>query len=189
MSSMFWPSIVLLAAIALLVLELFVPSAGVIGVLSALGFGSAIIMAFMNGGLQMGTLFVAVTVVLVPIVLNFALKLWPKTYLGQKMLNQPSPAEQAVPAEHRQRQQWIGQVGIALTPLLPAGAIRIEDRTVDAISDGTPVDKGAIVEVVAVRGVHLIVRPRLEPLAEFDAPAPDRPLDQDVPDPFDDSLS
>ena len=219
MNSMYSPSLLLLAAIVLLVLELFVPSAGVLGILSGLGFVSAIVLAFLNGGLSMGTLFTAVTAIVVPVVVNYALKLWPKTVLGRLMLIEPTSAEQAVPEGHRQRQQWIGYRGIAVTSMFPSGAILLADRTIDAISDGMPIEKGTEVEVVAVRGVHLIVRPRTDwdfdptqnpptlnsPLqhdsAQHDsaqnnsapqAPsqnAANRPLDMDVPDPFDDSLS
>lgn len=52
----------------------------------------------------------------------------------------------------------IGQHGIAESPLRPAGKIQIGDHYVDVVSDGTFIEVGETVRVVAVRGNHVVVR-------------------------------
>jgi membrane-bound ClpP family serine protease len=83
------------------------------------------------------------------------------------------------------QKQLIGRHGIAVTAMLPAGAIRIEGRTIDAISEGMTIEKNTPIEVIAVRGNHLVVRPLAASTGESSASS----IDAVIPDPFDDSLS
>ena len=52
--------------------------------------------------------------------------------------------------------------GTARTPLRPAGTVEIDGRLVDAVSDGTFLDAGTRVEVVAVEGDRITVAAREE---------------------------
>ncbi len=52
----------------------------------------------------------------------------------------------------------IGQQGVADSPLRPAGKIQIGEHFVDVVSDGTFIEVGETVRVVAVRGNHIVVR-------------------------------
>ena len=74
------------SAIVLFVLEVFIPSGGILGVLSTVGFIAAIGAAFAYGGLQMGTAFMAGTAVLIPVLIYLLIKLWPKTPFGKRIL-------------------------------------------------------------------------------------------------------
>ncbi len=53
----------------------------------------------------------------------------------------------------------LGHRGVAMTVLRPAGKAQIEDRYVDVVSDGGYVSAGTAVEVVAVTGNRIVVRP------------------------------
>ena len=53
----------------------------------------------------------------------------------------------------------LGQVGVALTTLRPAGTAEIDGRRVDVVSQSTFVSAGEPVEVVSVRGSRVEVRP------------------------------
>ena len=72
--------------------------------------------------------------------------------------------------------------------MLPAGAIRLGRQTIDAISDGRSIEKGALVEVVAAKGNHLVVRPYVPSSTTPNDPS-DQSMEAIVPDPFDDSVS
>ncbi len=190
MAPLYWPLMLLLAAVVLLIFEVFIPSGGVLGILSGLAFAISIGTAFAYGGLKLGTAFMAGTSILVPVLLYLAVQWWPKTPIGKRILIQPPDESQLISTARRERQQWLGQVGVALTALLPSGAIRIGSKTLDAISDGMTIEKGTPVEVIAVRGNHIVVRPSATPSRTSPASViSDRPLDRAVPDPFDDSLS
>jgi membrane-bound ClpP family serine protease len=190
LSPTYYPFWILLGAIVLFVLEAFIPSGGVLGVLSGVGFVAAIAAAFAYGGLKMGTAFMAGTAVCVPGLMILLIKLWPKTPFGRRILIQRPDFRDILPEQRRRRQQLVGQRGVAVTPLLPAGAIRIQGRTMDAISDGVSIEKGSPIEVIAVRNNAIVVRPASAPTAETPAAAAEQgPLDAVIPDPFDDPLS
>lgn len=191
MSPMYHPFWILLLAVVLFVLEVFIPSGGILGGLSAVAFVGAIVSAFAYGGLQMGTAFMAGAAVLIPVLIVLLVKLWPKTPFGKRILIQLPDAEDVLPEHRRQRQQLVGQRGVAVSPLLPAGAIKVQGRTMGAISDGVSIEKGASVQIIAVRNNAIVVRPVTESLEEESLPksAPNKPLDSVIPDPFDDTLS
>ena len=52
----------------------------------------------------------------------------------------------------------VGQEGVALTPLRPAGMARFGDRKVDVVSEGEVVDPDSRVRVVEVKGNRVVVR-------------------------------
>jgi membrane-bound ClpP family serine protease len=191
MSTIYYPLWILLLAVILFVLEIFIPSGGILGVLSALAFIAAVVAAFVTGGLKLGTTFMACTAILIPALTYLLIKLWPKTPFGQRILIELPDPSSVLPDRQRQRQQLIGQRGVAVSPLLPAGAIRIQGRTLDAISDGMSIDKGTAIEVIAVRNNAIVVRPATAATATEGEPtaAENRPLDAVIPDPFDDTLS
>src|SRR5690606_30963900 len=53
----------------------------------------------------------------------------------------------------------LGERGVALSPLRPAGTAEIGGRRVDVMTEGSFVPAGEPVEVVSVRGSRVVVRP------------------------------
>lgn len=180
--------LILLLALALLCLEVFIPSGGVLSVCSGCAFIAAIVVAFVEGGMTMGTSYMAATGILIPLILLVFVKWWPRTSIGRRILIQPPSEEELIPREVQSLRELIGQQGMTLTPMLPAGAIRLGRQTIDAISDGCTIEKGTLVEVIAAKGNHLIVRPYTRSSTTTDEPSASS-MDSIVPDPFDDSLS
>jgi len=58
--------------------------------------------------------------------------------------------------------QLVGQSGVALTPLHPAGHVEFGDRLVDVVTEGEFIEKGTQVEAVAVHGRQVIVKAQRE---------------------------
>jgi len=56
--------------------------------------------------------------------------------------------------------QLVGEVGVALTPLRPAGLAQLGGQRVDVVTEGEFIERGTPVEVVAVRGTSVVVRRR-----------------------------
>ena len=52
----------------------------------------------------------------------------------------------------------VGQIGRAQTRMLPSGAVEIDGRTIDAVSDGMPIEPGQPVRVTEVHGTRVTVR-------------------------------
>ena len=90
-----WSILLMLVGCVVLVLEVFIPSGGVLAVLSAAAFVGAILIAFQRGPVT-GFTFVMTTVVAVPLVLALAFHYWPKTRIGKAFLGElPTEAESA----------------------------------------------------------------------------------------------
>jgi membrane-bound serine protease (ClpP class) len=159
MDPIYWSIIFLLLGFLLMLAEVFVPSGGILGLLSVLAIASSIGGAFYQRGLETGIIFVAVAVVLVPLVLTAAFKYWPHTPMGrQVLLGVPTEAE-VLPntAQSRTLKALVGKVGMSKSLMLPSGAVSIEGLTVDALSDGPAIEPGSYVRVIEVRGNRVIV--------------------------------
>ena len=52
-----------------------------------------------------------------------------------------------------------GQIGLATTPLMPAGRVRFGDELVQVVTDGSPVATGQTVKVIQVLGNRVVVAP------------------------------
>lgn len=198
MDPLLWAILLFVLALALVMLEVFVPSGGVIGVLAALAVMGAVGMAFYRGP-GTGLTFLVMALVALPSVLALALKIWPETALGRRILPTIPTAQEVLPDnEHRRGlQELVGKVGRARSLMLPSGAAEINGRTVDAVSEGVAIESGQLVKVVEVRGNRVLVRPATEeearrasatsPAVQDDVLA--RPIDSIGLDPFEDPIA
>ncbi len=157
-SNLFWPLVMLFIGLGLLVLELVVPSAGVLGILACVTLLAAVTVGFASAGLTGGTLFMTLTVILIPLVLTVALRWWQKSAIGRRLLMEPPDEAEVLPAGRLVAKDWVGRKGWALSAMLPAGAVRIDDRTLDAITEGLSIEKDDPIVVVAIRDNRLVVR-------------------------------
>ncbi len=51
----------------------------------------------------------------------------------------------------------VGQIAVAHTPLRPAGTLLLNEERIDAVSNGTYIDKGAEVRIIQVEGHRVVV--------------------------------
>lgn len=160
MEMLLWPSVLFLVGLALVALEVFVPSGGALGFLSVASIVGAIVMAFAQGGAQEGIIFIAIAAVAVPTVLIVAFRVWPNTPMGRRiLLDLPSSAEVLPNSPLKQQlRELIDKFGVAKSKMLPSGAIEIDGQTIDALSEGAPIERGQRVKVIDVRGTRVIVR-------------------------------
>lgn len=184
LDALFWSIILMVVGLGLIAMELFIPSGGVLSALAAVAFIGSVMVAF-SGGITSGVIVLAGTLVLLPVILAAAVRWWPYTPLGRLMVlhtPEPAPDGAADTPEHQQLLSLVGRQGVAKTKLLPSGAVRIEGRTYDALSEGTAIDQGQPVRVKAVRANRIVV-------AAVRTGSPDPPamaVEPDVPsDPLD----
>ena len=97
MSGLLW--VVALAGLGLvvMVLEVFVPSGGVLGFLSLLAIVAAVATAFFELGVTAGVIVTGVVVVAVPAVLALAFRWFPETPLGRRVLPPPPDPLEMLP--------------------------------------------------------------------------------------------
>ena len=184
MSLLVWSLILLTVGLALILLEVFVPSSGVLGVLAGLSVVAAIIVAFMQGP-YVGLAIVSTTVVALPAVVALALRIWPSTSIGRRILLGVPKAEELLPDDEvtQRLKSLVGKQGVAQSLMLPSGAIRIDGRTYDATAAGVAIEPGTAVRVVEVHGARIVVRP-----IEEDDEQADRVAQADPSDPLSRSL-
>lgn len=196
MTVLAWIAALLMVGLAMMVLEVFVPSGGVLGFLSVAALIAAVATAFVEQGPGLGMAVLAVACVAVPLALGFAFRLFPETPLGRRVLPQPPRSDDVVPDAGRRQmlRSMVGRSGSATSDLLPWGTVVIDGVSHDAVSESGPIACGAAVEVVGVQAAAIVVRGATGGLPEppADQPvesAPARgPLAEPVPRQLEESL-
>ena len=98
-------------------------------------------------------------------------KYGPRSRWGQGLVLERGAGEEEPPAavqvtrnapqgatQQERLRHLVGTVGVARTPLRPAGVALFERARVDVVTEGERIDAGARVEVVAVEGNRVVVR-------------------------------
>lgn len=158
MSPVVWAFLLLFSALVLLVIEMFVPSHGVIGAVAAVFVAAAIVAGFYQG-VGWGVLMLAISAVSMPIAVWAVFMYWPHTPLGQRILIKlPESPDEVLPQSYRDTKSLVGKIGVARTKMLLSGAIEIDGKHYDAVSEDLPIEPGTEVQVVAVKMNRVIVR-------------------------------
>ena len=163
MTFFLWAVVLMCAALAFVILEVFLPSGGLLSLLAAVSLVVSISVAFVDG-VATGVGFLAVATLGLPLVGFVMLKFWPHTPIGQMILIGLPDSDDVLPEteEYRGLKSLIGRRGIARTKMLPSGAVAIDNRVYDALSPGVPIDSGEVVEVIGVDMGHVVVAPITE---------------------------
>ena len=153
----------LLLAIGLfaVVLELFVPSAGILGIVAGILIVTSVVLGFMES-VSYGVLLLTAAIVTIPGLLALMVKVWPYTPLGKRILLKDLKPEDVLPnytENKEQKERLEGQLGIAQTKMLPSGIVLVNGEKLDAVSEGFAVDEGDSIRVISVRGNHVYVEP------------------------------
>ena len=94
------------------------------------------------------------------------------------MLEPPSPDEiTGYQDEMDFLSSQVGRVGLTVTVLNPGGIVEINGERIHCEGDGMMVDRGETVEVTAVSGNRLRVRPSDRPVDPPESKGEDPPLD------------
>lgn len=152
-------AIILLAVgFCLVVLEVFIPSGGLITVLALVSVGVSIYFAFAQSA-GTGVLFVVIAAVGMPLLAYEMLKLFPKTEIGRRfLLFGPKNHEEVATSSERKLRSYAGKRGVTKTTLRPTGVAEIEGERVNVVSEGMIIEPGIPVEVVEVKGNRVVVR-------------------------------
>lgn len=158
-----WGIVLIAVAAFLLVLEVFIPSAGIIAVTSAVVAIAGIVCLFRydtNWGL-IGSLAV---MVIGPILGGFMLKIWPSTPIGRRLIygdqteedrQRLAESERAMQAE---RLALIGLEGKAITDLRPIGMAQIGDNRYEVLAESGWIKAGSPLRITQADGAQIKVR-------------------------------
>lgn len=142
----------ILAGAALLLLETILPGmiAGIVG------FGcltAGVVVAYTNFGSQTGNLVLLLVVVGMIVLTLCWMKFFPETRFARMFISERTIGDLDV-----EKPELLNQTGSALTNLRPAGTAVINGRRIDVVTEGSMIERGTAVKVVAVEGMRVVVR-------------------------------
>lgn len=160
----FFAIALLIAGLVVLVTEVFVPSGGILAIVTTVMLLSSVACAsaawfhtapFVFWG------FVGLVVLAVPTTLGSAFYILPQTQAGRRALLQAPDLHQLEPfqEETARLRGLIGKYGVTASLLNPGGLVVVEGARLHACSEGQIVDPRTSVEIIDLRGTRVVVRP------------------------------
>ena len=144
----------LTAAYLLLLLECFLPTSGLLAILSVAFLMAAVTLGF-SVGVTVGISVILIILVLTPLLIRLLIKLWPSTSIGQKILNIPQSGRDRKknPPEFRDcpTSPDIDQQGISITNLQPHGIADFGDGGIEVVTQGEFIESGRTIRVLENR--------------------------------------
>ncbi|TFD92529.1 nodulation protein NfeD [Jeotgalibacillus sp. R-1-5s-1] len=148
--------ILLLIGIALIIAEFFVPG----GILGIAGI-AAVIASILLAGNSIVYMGIALSIAILAGVIGMVIMvkfLGKNLHLLKKIILSDSTSTDSGYVSNVNRHELIGQIGKTRTALRPSGTIIIADERIDAVSEGSYIDKDKDVKVVKVEGSRIVVR-------------------------------
>lgn len=155
-----WLGIVLLYTVGslILIIELFLPSHGILGILGLCTLGFAVYETFLVSNV-LGLIGLAILAIVLPVGLIVAVRTWHRTPLG-KRISPPNPEigeEDRLPLEALK--SIIGQRGRSITLHRPVGTCEFQGRRLECKAEQNLIPKDTEVEAIGLVDRTLIVRP------------------------------
>ncbi|MEL7484794.1 MAG: NfeD family protein [Planctomycetota bacterium] len=161
-----WGLSLIAVSVLLIVVELFVPSGGIIALTAGVVGVAGVVCLFLTdrNPVLWGSLGILTLVVLFPSAFFLWVKLLPTTSWGQALLGERPIEERQSLADREQEQRdlmrsLVGEQGVALTPLRPVGTIEVSGSRYDALAEGVAIEQGDAVRVTGADITQLRVRP------------------------------
>ncbi len=157
-----WAIVMIAVAVTLFIVEVFVPSGGIIAAVSALCLVIGIVMLF-GVNTWVGLAASGASLIAIPFFVAFLLKIWPHTPIGRRLmlaededeedaaLMRPNPSAKSNPVS-------VGAVGQALTDMRPVGSCLFDGKRIECLSTRGVIPAGAKVEVIDAGGMEIKVR-------------------------------
>jgi membrane-bound serine protease (ClpP class) len=159
-----WAVILLGIGVALFLIELFVPSGGILSVASSAAVIAGIALMFWRDT-TLGLVTLIVVLVALPFAIGLAIAIWPNTWVARYLtlggIQQPltkSAADSMGVAPAASDAVAAGQRGRAVTDLRPIGTCLIDGQRRECLASGGLITAGTDVVVVSVDGMHVKVR-------------------------------
>jgi len=154
-----WGLILLALAFAVVVIDLFLPSAGILAAVAAVLAIGGVVCLFRYSpawGIS-GALAVLIGG---PALFVVGFKMMPHTPVGRRLiLGASDPQPPGPPADAQPLSALIGSEGTVVTDLRPVGTVRVGDTKFEAVSETTLIRAGASVRITGADGLSLRVRP------------------------------
>ena len=152
-----WGIILLGIALALFFIEVIVPSGGIIGFLSAVSMIAGIVMLF-KFDTTVGLIGAIISLIAVPFLFAFAIKLWPNTPIARMLMLKNPPRQDTQTDSGSTPDQLVGKKGEAMTDLRPIGTCLIDGQRKQCLAVSGLIRSGRPIRVVSADGMEIKVR-------------------------------
>ena len=142
----------------LLVVEIFVPS---FGLLTACAIASLVggLWLFFEQGAATGWAGIGFAVVAVPVVWIVTYRRFPKSRFGKGVtLAGPDRAKGDAIPDTADLKEMMGLVGVVVSPLRPVGMCEFDGKKLECVAETGYIDKGTKIKIINVEGTQLTVR-------------------------------
>ncbi|MEL6498506.1 MAG: NfeD family protein [Planctomycetota bacterium] len=161
-----WGLSLIAVAVLLIVVEMFIPSGGIIALTAGVVGVAGVVCLFLTdrNPVLWGSLGILTLIVLFPASFFLWVKLLPTTSWGQALLGERPESERQTLADREQESRdalraLIGEQGTAITPLRPVGTVEVAGSRYDALAEGIAIERGDAVRVTGADLTQLRVRP------------------------------
>lgn len=154
MTSYLFPVLLQVLGLVVIVVEIFVPSLGILAVTSAGILFYSLYLVFTTISFTAGMMFLGVDIFLIPVILILGFKALGASPLS---LHKKLSRQEGVSSQAPDLISWKGKCGKAITDLRPSGTVMIEGKRLDAVTDGEYVDAGTPIVVTLVSGNRIVV--------------------------------
>jgi len=146
-------------AITLLVLEAFLPSGGVLGLLAGFCAIGGIVL-FFRFDTMWGMASMAIALLATPFVIGAMLWVWPNTPIGRALTleEEQKRINKGQGGSDQDGSIQVGLEGEAITELRPVGTCRLGGHRIDCIAQAGVIEKGTKVRVIGVEGITIRVK-------------------------------
>ncbi|SFH79835.1 NfeD family protein [Planctomicrobium piriforme] len=156
--------VLVLAGIALIFAELFLPSGGAIAVMCIGCFLASGYFAYKAWYLTQPIFwwtYLGSVAVIIPATIIGAFQLLTRTSLGNRVLLSAPTSAEVTPYQQDllHLTGLIGRHGTAVNLMTPGGLVLVNGERLHAVSEGLMIEPNTTVEVIAVRGTRVVVRP------------------------------
>ena len=154
-----WIALVLFGVgMLLLMLEAFVLTGfGVSGLAGILAIFAGVFL--LSSSVLNGVLTLLVTAVLMILILVVSFRFMKKKKIIHRfVLEDRTDTESGYTSPNMDNEKYLGKEGITISPLRPAGGVRIDGDRVDVVSEGDFIDAGVKVRVIGIDGTRILVR-------------------------------
>lgn len=157
--------VLLVVGMGLALLEVLVPSGGILGLLSAAALVGSLVMAFTHDTAG-GFAVLAAVAILLPIVIVLGFKWLPKSPFGKLLILQtPEDTPEQLGVAGICEEDFsllVGKSGVTDSVLRPSGFAMIENERYTVVADGDMLDEGVDIEVISVEGNSIVVEAKDE---------------------------
>jgi len=152
-----WVLILFILGLILLVVEIFIPGFGVFGISGILSIITSVIIAFPNTTQALISVSIALVAsgMIIFLLFKYVLK---ATVFNRLILGTKQDRSEGYIVSSEDVFEYLHKVGVAITPLRPAGSALIDGKRVDVITQGEFIVDGTKIEVDRVEGNKIIVK-------------------------------